>query len=193
MAARTKKSPELLAQLVHGYAIGLSMETAAEAVGINRETVRRWALGDPNFAEDLKRARSRKIGQYLTILDEQKDPVHMRWWLSKMCPEQFGNKITVRRELVHVAPRESKLRDFLRTDPAASKAFTTLLRAVRACGRLDPEAALEAELEIATIAASTPPATVALPAAEEDAPAPHSARERTPETAPIRARLRTRA
>jgi len=188
MAARTKKSPELVAQLVHGYAIGLSMETAAEAVGINRETVRRWALGDPSFAEDLKRARSRKIGQYLKILDEQNDPVHMRWWLSKMCPEQFGNKIAVRREVVHIAPRESKLRDFLRTDPAASKAFATLLRAVRACGRLDPEAALEAELELATIAAPALPSTVALLTTQEDELAPRPASERTP--ARVRARSR---
>jgi hypothetical protein len=97
------------AQVCAMLSIGATRELAAEQVGVNPSTIYRTALGDPEFAENLRRAESMHELLILKCLNETaKDPKNWRvgvWILEHRYPNHWAlsdPEVYSEREISHL-------------------------------------------------------------------------------------------
>jgi len=106
---RGKMTPERYEAIIKYIRNGAYLSHAANAVGIDDNTVYRWVkLGkeDPEsiygyFLEDLKRATGVAILRNVSIVQKAADDDWgaAKWLLTVLAPEVYGNKSTVRTEI----------------------------------------------------------------------------------------------
>lgn len=93
----TKKTPELLKELLDVIAMGFTYEEAADYVGIHRDTIQAWRLDDEEFAAVVRRAR---MQMQITTLKTMETMARtgigswqmLAWKLERMIPEKWARK-----------------------------------------------------------------------------------------------------
>jgi len=106
---RGKLTPERYEAIIKYVRVGAHLSHAANAVGIDDNTIYRWVkwgTEDPEsiyglFVEDLKRAKGLAITRNVAIVQTaaEDDWTAAKWLLSVLDPEVFGNRSTVRTEI----------------------------------------------------------------------------------------------
>jgi transposase len=66
----TKRTPEIVGQILTGVARGWPVKVAAAKAGVGYSTVREWAVGNPEFAEALENAEGAAQAKYLGQIEE---------------------------------------------------------------------------------------------------------------------------
>lgn len=106
---RGKLTPERYEAIIKYVRVGAHLSHAANAVGIDDNTIYRWVkwgMEDPEsiyglFVEDLKRAKGIAITRNVAIVQRaaEDDWTAAKWLLSVLDPEVFGNRSTVKTEV----------------------------------------------------------------------------------------------
>jgi transposase-like protein len=112
-----KLTPVRYETIIRYIQAGAYISHAANAVGINEETLKKWirlGLNDSEsiygaFVDDLKRAKSAAVMRNVMIVQRaaQDDWQAAKWLLSVMEPDIYGAKSTVRTEIVASEPENN--------------------------------------------------------------------------------------
>jgi predicted DNA-binding protein YlxM (UPF0122 family) len=103
MSAECKLTPEITEIICEHIEKGNSFETAAQAVGICRDTIYDWMKrgekSEPNFLQflqSIKKARAKAEMRYVAVIDKaaasEKNWTAAAWWLERTNSKQWGNK-----------------------------------------------------------------------------------------------------
>ncbi len=86
----SKLTPELVDELLRYLRMGISIETACSACGVDDSTYRRWIVGSKQFCTEATRARNKgKIALLAQILTD-KDWRAKAWYLERCWPAEFA-------------------------------------------------------------------------------------------------------
>jgi hypothetical protein len=89
----TKYSDENHRVVVNALRIGLSYETAAKLVRVDRTTLWEWRVAHPNFAAECEAAIGQCEEKHVVVIDAatNEDPKWSAWFLERRFPMRWGN------------------------------------------------------------------------------------------------------
>ena len=99
--AECKLTPEIEKVITKNLKKGATFETAAQAVGISRQTLHNWIRegenGNPDFLHFLQSIKETRAEVELDLIEvvydaSKKEPDHAKWLLSHMNQEAWGTK-----------------------------------------------------------------------------------------------------
>ena len=89
-----KYTPELVSELIKYIEAGNYQKTACEAVGLGETTFYEWMKEKPEFAESIKKAKSKAIARNVMIIQKaaQTSWQAAAWFLERKDYERWGRK-----------------------------------------------------------------------------------------------------
>lgn len=112
---RIKRTPELVAMVADLVGSGTPIKHAAEACGIDRDTIYSWMNSDPAFTAEIKNRRASAVHERVERIREAGKKGKWTadaWYLERQHPEEFGIR-TERRDINITV----EIRDCTRDEP----------------------------------------------------------------------------
>jgi hypothetical protein len=90
-----KRNPEIIAKVAELVGSGTPIKHAAEACGIDRNTIYAWMESDPTLSAEIKRRRSQALHERVERIRAAGQKgiwTADAWYLERQHPEEFGLK-----------------------------------------------------------------------------------------------------